>query len=286
MSNEHQKLFVYGSDERMSEYDQIITNLNNKYDLHINDLDLTTGSMAIVVGGDGSLNYFVNNVNFDSDNSILYLPCGTANDFAKSLGIEWKDQSSHFIESVLESCSTMTVPVALCNERMFLNAAVGGALSEITESGDDLLKKLSGKLSYYVNAVDKVFSAKMIEYEFICRDVKKNIQSYGFIVSQGIYAGGGAKITTNIVPNFNEHLNFISPYNTELIKSLDFALKIQNFEKLELTEEEHDRFINLFESEFLVRSDEELTVKLDGEVYKARELDFKKSEKKISFYIY
>ena len=286
MSKERYKLFIYGSDKTLSQYDQIVTDLSHKYDLYINEINLQDGAKVIVLGGDGSLNYFVNNVNYSIDNSILYLPCGTANDFAKSLGIEWKDQSSNFIESVLASCSTMTISVALCNDRKFLNAAVGGALSEITNSGDDLLKKLSGKLSYYVAAVDKVFSAKVIDFDLICKNEKQNVQSYGFIVSQGLFAGGGAKITTNVVPNFSDTLNFISPFNAELVKSLEFALKLQNVEKIEFSNEDSEKLLNLFETEFLIRSDQELNVKLDGEVYKAHDLNFKKSDKKITFYMY
>lgn len=114
---------------------------------------------AWIIGGDGTLNYFINHY-LQFHLPIAIFKGGTGNDFQWLLygDISVKEQ----VEKVLNA-TPKPVDAGYCNNHLFLNGVGIGFDGKIVQ---DLLgqKKWSGKLSYYKVVLQNIFFFK----EFLC----------------------------------------------------------------------------------------------------------------------
>lgn len=241
---------------------------------------------VLLIGGDGSINYLLNSLKSFNRYRVLYIPYGTANDFAKSLKLEPIEPTVELVEQVLVNSPTVDVPIMSCNDKKLINVATGGAPAEVTESGSDFLKKATGKFSYYVAAIEKAISPDIIKFEYKLDNDETwtKITSPGFSVSQGMYAGGGVKLTESMTPNFGEKFNFLSFVGEELTKGAGELLKMQKRDYVR--EENSEGITSKLVTRLELKSSLEIPLKLDGEDYKNDHLVFKKLDEKLKFYIY
>lgn len=279
------KVHICASEETLKEHEDFISGLKEEFESSpLKGEELKDDSFVVLLGGDGSLNYLFNNISNFNDLRIIYFPCGTANDFAKSLKITPSTPTVEKVKEILDHCPLAEIPVMKCNDRHFINAATGGAPARVTSSGEDLLKKLTGKISYYVSALEEIISPNQIELRYSVNDKdEKEIKTYGFIVSQGLFAGGGVKVTPSFTPAFQRHFNFLTADSDYLSESLGTILKIQNFDGARYRD---SNMIGEAVRKLTIKSHEEVPLKLDGEEYAAKELTFVKADQIPSFYIY
>ncbi|WP_372655916.1 diacylglycerol kinase family protein, partial [Halobacteriovorax sp.] len=216
---------------------------------------------------------------------VIYFPLGTANDFARSLSLNPIQPEVSIVKDIVNNSPTVTIPIMSCNSKNFINVATGGALALITESGSDILKNVTGKLSYYVGALDEILSPQEYEITFKTKSSNKRvILTNGFIISQGLYAGGGVKVSPHISPLFKETFNFLTLESKELASSLADILKIQQSDSI--TDLKESKIITEDLEELIIQSETELPLKLDGEEYTSKKLKFSKSGKELKFYLY
>lgn len=284
MSN---NLFISVNDENREKLSEFLSTLEKKFQISTELNKVTEGTKRILlIGGDGSINYLLNQVEDLKDVSIFYIPYGTANDFAKSLKLQPVEPTVDLIEQVFNNAPQVEIPVLRCNDKRFINVATGGPPAEVTESGSDFLKKATGKFSYYVSAIEKAISPDIIKLNFKVDENEKwsEVISPGFSVSQGMYAGGGVKLTESMTPNFGEKFNFITLKASELAKGAGELIKLQ---KLNYVKEENtDELISVLTTKLEIKSDKEIPLKLDGEDYSSDHLVFEKLKTKVNFYIY
>ena len=78
--------------------------------------------VVLVIGGDGTLNYFLNNTKYLNKAKVLYIPRGTANDFAKSLYGQSKklEITNEHILDIFNNALMVDVPVMQCNDQKFI----------------------------------------------------------------------------------------------------------------------------------------------------------------------
>jgi diacylglycerol kinase (ATP) len=116
---------------------------------------VTEGSDLIVVGGgDGSVSSVVDFL-VESEAVLGLLPLGTANDFARTLGIPTN------LESACETIAhgeVVDVDLGLAGDDYFVNVASVGLGVEATRALSSALKRRAGALAYPIAAVRAFFS--------------------------------------------------------------------------------------------------------------------------------
>ena len=109
---------------------------------------LKRSPMVIVGGGDGSLSSFVDDF-VGTDVVFALLPLGTANSFARTLGIPLDLDGAI---DVIANGEQREIDVGCINGDYFLNAAAMGLAPKVAESVPHGLKKVLGRLGYLVGA--------------------------------------------------------------------------------------------------------------------------------------
>ena len=107
---------------------------------------LKRSPMVIVGGGDGSLSSFVDDF-VGTDVVFALLPLGTANSFARTLGIPLDLDGAI---DVIANGEQREIDVGCINGDYFLNAAAMGLAPKVAESVPHGLKKVLGRLGYLV----------------------------------------------------------------------------------------------------------------------------------------
>jgi YegS/Rv2252/BmrU family lipid kinase len=285
------KYFICGSEETINNHDDFLSTLSKDHAVTALSPreNIHNGASIIVLGGDGTLNYMVNNFNDLDQGKIIYFPTGTANDFAKSMGIIERLPSTAIVDSINKNAPTIKIPVMKCNDRYFINVATAGSPARVTSTGGDLLKETIGRFQYYIAALEKLLGPEEYKLSYqIDNGEKKSLTTHGFLVSQGLFAGGGVKVSSNFTPNFKEYFNFISPNSTDLTPAIQNLINLQKTDgpvEVDMDSNQND-LIDFQCQKLKVTAYQEIPVKLDGEEYCAREFCFEKSSTSLEFYLY
>lgn len=102
--------------------------------------------LAVVCGGDGSINYVVNSMfKKGLDVTLGIIPTGTANDFAAALGM--RRRVLRAAEQIAQG-TERRVDCGCVNGNAFVNVLSFGVLTTTSQQTTDLEKHLVGKLAY------------------------------------------------------------------------------------------------------------------------------------------
>jgi len=122
------------------------------------------GRYDIIVcsGGDGTLNEVISACRMHrvSRPVIGYIPAGTTNDFAGSLGIP---KSTPKAVKVIKEGHVQTCDVGLMNSRTFTYVAAFGMFTEISYSTPQSLKNLMGHQAYVVEGMRNFYQSRSYE---------------------------------------------------------------------------------------------------------------------------
>lgn len=165
---------------------------SNDFSNYLAGIDLTDCQAIIVAGGDGSVNKVVNSMMKNNiDLPLGVIPAGTANDFAKHLGIPFNISES--IE-MLSEMNVRAIDVGKVNDQYFVNVCCGGFFTNISQNIDIELKNTLGKLAYYIKGVQQLPKFKRIRFKI---DTGKEVIDdyfYLFLLLNGSSAGGFNKL--------------------------------------------------------------------------------------------
>ena len=112
--------------------------------------------VIMCAGGDGTLNHVTEAVMGIDENDrppIAFVPSGSTNDFAKSIGIP--DTRKKAIRIAVKG-KPFRYDVGKMNDRYFNYVAAFGAFSEISYDTDQTLKNVLGYAAYVINAIMKL----------------------------------------------------------------------------------------------------------------------------------
>ncbi|PJI07681.1 MULTISPECIES: YegS/Rv2252/BmrU family lipid kinase [Clostridium] len=123
------------------------------------DID-DTYKYVLIAGGDGTVDNVVNVMKkCNVDIPIAILPVGTANDFAKFIGMPSDIEMA--CEQILNS-EVKKVDLGKINDKYFINVASAGLFTNVSQQTDINMKNTMGKLAYYVKGIEQIPNFKRI----------------------------------------------------------------------------------------------------------------------------
>ena len=170
-------------DEELEYYD--ITRITN-YEAFIGGMERE--DYLVVVGGDGTLNRFVNDTDgMQIAHEILYFPTGTGNDFAKDIGM---GENPHPITAYLKDLPSVEIKG---KRYRFINGVGFGIDGYCCEVGDEL-RKIPGKKVNYTG-----IAIKGLLFHFAPRNAKVTVNGKEYAYKKvwiaptmhGKFYGGG-----------------------------------------------------------------------------------------------
>ena len=152
----------------------------------------------IAVGGDGTLNEVMNGIATSRGARqvcVGMLPLGTANDFARSIGLTGEVDASI---DALRAKKTMTIDLVRMTSgrtRYFVNVSAGGFSGVMGEKLTSEIKAAWGPLAYLRSAAAALPELQAYRTTMIFDDTEELvIDLYNVVVANGQFAGGGLPI--------------------------------------------------------------------------------------------
>ncbi|SHJ92657.1 lipid kinase, YegS/Rv2252/BmrU family [Hathewaya proteolytica DSM 3090] len=214
-------------------------------------------SYILVAGGDGTVDCAVNimkNKNIDKPMGIL--PVGTANDFARFIGMTG---------DVLKDCEKIihskpkAVDLGKMNEKYFINVGSTGLFTDISQKTDVNLKNTIGKLAYYIKGVEQIHTLRRLKAKITSEEYNFHGDMYLVLVFNGRTAGG-----FNLAYNSVEDdglLDVIIIEGVKIHNIINIFIKILKGEYLEGT----PGVIYFKTKELVIDTEEDIVTDIDGE---------------------
>lgn len=171
----------------------------------------------VAVGGDGTLIEVVSGIEgyFEKIN-VGIIPCGTGNDFARTVGIPFDHEKN--IMSIIKG-ETRKVDTGRCNGQMFINSATFGLDGEVVKNTQIVKKIVSGPSAYLLSTIKTLATYKSKKVRIKIDELTIDRDILIIAVGNGKYIGGGMKITPNAEVD-DELLNICIVNKTPKLKLL------------------------------------------------------------------
>ncbi|MDM0903034.1 YegS/Rv2252/BmrU family lipid kinase [Clostridium perfringens] len=265
--------FIYnpysGENAILKELDKIITMHQDKgytivpYRIQrgvdvINALDIvdSTYEYILIAGGDGTIDTVVNAMKKRGiEIPIGIIPVGTANDFAKHLGMP--QDAGACVEQILDSYE-VGVDLGKVNDNYFVNVLSTGLFTDVSQKTDTNLKNTIGKLAYYLKGLEELPNFRKLDVKITANGKVFNEPIYLMLVFNGQTAGNFKLATkAKVQDGLLDIVIFKACHIPELIPMF---IKVLKGEHLEDSRIEYIRT-----DELLIESDEEIVTDIDGE---------------------
>lgn len=144
--------------------------------------------LMVVAGGDGTVNFVVNAMKQKGlDIPVGIIPAGTANDFAKALGM-----SDRPLEAARQIAFGRVdrVDCGRVNNQYFVNVLSFGIFTTTSQHTSNTSKHLIGKLAYLIEGVKEFRSMHAVPLEVVADGEAFDLDSLIVLVFNGETAGG------------------------------------------------------------------------------------------------
>jgi lipid kinase YegS len=220
--------------------------------------------VVVAVGGDGTVNELVNGLD-GSDVALGIIPLGTANDFARQVGIQL--DVDHAMDVILQR-EPRRIDTASLNGRRFLNVSSGGVGAEATAETPADAKEALGMLAYAITGVRKLVELAPRRARFTAPGLDLDTDFLLFAVGNGRMTGGGAAITprASVTDGLLDVCIIEAMPRTEIAK---LVLRVRHGDHLG---EEGVHYLQVPSID--VNAADSISVNIDGEPSDARELRY------------
>lgn len=224
----------------------------------INALDVidSTYEYILIAGGDGTIDTVVNAMKKRGiDIPIGIIPVGTANDFAKHLGMP--QDAGACVEQILDS-HAVGVDLGKVNDNYFVNVLSTGLFTDVSQKTDTNLKNTIGKLAYYLKGLEELPNFRKLDVKITANGTVFNEPIYLMLVFNGQTAGNFKLATkAKVQDGFLDVVIFKACHIPELIPMFIKVLKGEHLED--------SRIEYIKTDELLIESNEEIVTDIDGE---------------------
>ena len=210
----------------------------------------------LVAGGDGTVDSLVNSMKSKNINiPIGILPVGTANDFAKFLGMP--HDISTCVRQIL-STDPKGVDIGQINNKYFVNVASTGLFTDVSQKTDVNLKNTIGKLAYYLKGLEQLPNFRKLKVSLRSKEAEYDGHMYLILVFNGQTAGNFKLATrADVMDGYLDVIMFKAVSIKELIP---LFIKVLRGEHLDNSNVLYFKTNNL-----MVYSEEDIVTDIDGE---------------------
>ncbi|HEX6846029.1 MAG TPA: diacylglycerol kinase family protein [Chitinophagaceae bacterium] len=236
-----------------------------KHVLYMDDWprDLTQYTDAWIIGGDGTLNYFVNKYP-GIRSPLVVFNGGTGNDVHSLL---YKSKSFEEQLEIALTANPKPVDAGKCNDRYFINGVGIGFEGAVAKSLTGKKKTKPGKAAFMGTILQKVFFYGSRKYKMVSEECVTDDQLLLISVMNGHRAGGGFHIAPESAID-DGLLDVIMVEKLHPLRRLRWLPVIEKGKHIGLS------FVKHFRTKKLVITSEKLMdAHLDGEYYSAKRLE-------------
>jgi diacylglycerol kinase (ATP) len=220
--------------------------------------------VVVAAGGDGTLNEVVNGLD-GYDVPLGIIPLGTANDFARQVGIP--PDADHAMDVILQR-KPRRIDTASLNGRRFLNVSTGGIGAEATADTPADAKASLGPVAYAISGMRKLAEFNAPTATFIGDGFSYTGEFLMFAVGLTRSTGGGAMVT----PMASNTDGLLDLCIVEGMSRGDFARRMLQVRKGEHVGEEGVHYVQL--KSVTIDAREAISVNVDGEISDAKRLTY------------
>ena len=218
--------------------------------------DIEGYKYILVSGGDGTVDSVVNAMKRKNvDLPIGILPLGTANDFAKFLGIPNKVEDA--LERILKF-NPKPIDLGKVNDKYFVNVASTGLLTDVSQKTDVNLKNTIGKLAYYLKGLEEIPNFRKLKVKITTDEMVYDDTMYLILVFNGQTAGNLRLATKAEVDD--GYLDLIIIKAVQLYEILPLFIKILKGDHLD-----SKKVVYVKTKKIRIETDEEIVTDIDGE---------------------
>ena len=226
---------------------------------------MEAGADTIVAcGGDGTINEVVNGME-GTKVALGIIPAGTANDFARQVGIP--DDPSAAMDIILRR-KAVVIDTAAMNGRRFLNVSSGGVGAEATAETPADAKASLGPVAYFISGLRKLAALEPKRALFEAPGFRLEDEFLLFAVGNARATGGGTLVT----PRASVRDGLLDVCIVGALPRKEFAALVLRVKRGEHLENEGVRYMQV--PWFRITSREPVMVNLDGEPSELRQAHY------------
>jgi len=244
----------------------------------IKNINKNNYKRLILAGGDGSVSFAVNeliknDIKFEDDFAIGYIPAGTANILQAELGMT---KNIKKIAKTLTSNNLSKTNLVKINDRYFVLMAGIGWDAQIVQSIDTKIKKILGKVIFGIKGFEKFLLMKNDKIKVSINN--EEILADWILCSNSRYYAGHHKITdTNI---FEEKFTTYIFKDLRRMKLLYYIYLIIRYGNLEKSTSVITKNINELKMDGL---NKQIPIQIDGDNFgSSNKITIKSTDKKIN----
>jgi len=220
--------------------------------------------VVAAAGGDGTVNEVVNGLD-GYDVPLGIIPLGTANDFARQVGIP--ADADHAMDVILQRKPRRLDTCAL-NGRRFLNVSTGGVGAEATAETPAEVKESLGPVAYAISGMRKFADFRPTYARFTADGFSYIGDFLLFAIGLARATGGGTLMT----PMASVTDGLIDLCVIEAMSRGDFARRLLRLKRGEHVGEEGVHYVQV--KSVTIEGREPIAVNVDGEISNARRLTY------------
>ena len=144
--------------------------------------------LIVCSGGDGTLNEIVNGMIARQKRApIGYIPAGTTNDFAKSMGIP---RNMLQAARIAVGGNSFRRDVGKFNDQFFTYVAAFGIFTDVSYETDQDVKNVIGHLAYVLEGAKRVFNVPSVAAKVTCDELEMEDEFILAMVTNALSVGG------------------------------------------------------------------------------------------------
>lgn len=213
----------------------------------------------LISGGDGTLDSIINEIiKRKIDIPIGILPMGTANDFARALGIT--DNVVQGIKNIISSKPKL-IDVGKINDKYFINVASAGMFTDVSQKINPDLKNYMGRVSYYITGIEEALHMRKFDIKVTSKEVNYEGDMYLMLIFNGKTAGN---INLAYKAELDDgYLDVMIIKGMPIPKSIPLLVSVMRGEHLENINQEEILYFKT--KDVKIKCSDELKTDIDGE---------------------